>query len=118
MSGDADVVFSMTWDSGAPGAGAHADEVFRIEGKYWAEGWLESGGPFDTLAEAVAALTGDDGIYVSDCTEAIWSSEWTEDEIIARISTLEEPDAVAINGARWPLERLEFERERRRRAER
>ncbi|HSG47711.1 MAG TPA: hypothetical protein VLA43_07875 [Longimicrobiales bacterium] len=118
MSGDADVVFSMTWGSGSPGVGAHADEVFRIDGKYWAEGWLESGGPFDTLAEAVATLTGDDGIYVSDSTWAIWCSEWNEDEILARISTLEEPDAVTINGAHWPLERLEFERERRRRTER
>ena len=95
------VVFSLYWDSGGPG-GAGYETVYELAGKYLYSsdsfGWT---GPFDSLEDAYGS------IFVSGATREISSTEWDEDEIIARIDLHGEPDGLTINGTVWPLEHLE-----------
>jgi hypothetical protein len=94
--------FSLDWDSGGPGAGAGTEVVYRLAGKYLylssTYGWT---GPFDTLDEAY----GD--IFVSAATQSIWCSEWSEEEVIARMTLNGGPPVLHINGNPWPFETLE-----------
>ena len=101
-------VFSLHWDSGAPGAGAGVEQVARLGDLYLSrpEDW--EGGLFETLEEAVHGLTGEGGICVSTATVAIDCTEWDEKEIIRRMIVIgEAPDRLRINGQVWPYETLE-----------
>lgn len=95
-------VFSLYWDSGGPGAGAGIESVYRFADRYLAcsdtFGWS---GPYDTLEDAYGS------IFVSSATKEISSSEWSDDEIIARMDLQGPGPELVINGTRWPLETLE-----------
>lgn len=97
-----ELVFSLYWDSGGPGAGAGTERVYRLAGKYLLSsasfGWS---GPYDSLDEAFGT------IVVTGATKEIWSSEWSEDELIARMELYSPGPLLEINGTRWPLETLE-----------
>lgn len=99
-------VFSLDWDSGGPGAGAGTEVVYRLAGKYLylssTYGWT---GPYDTLDEAYGH------IFVSAATDSVCCSEWSEDEIIARMTLNGGPPVLHINGNPWPFETLEHRRE-------
>jgi hypothetical protein len=102
----ADQVFSLEWDSGGPGAGAGTETVYRLADKYLTSsfdfGW---GGPHVSLDDAYGT------IVVTGATREIWCSEWTEEEIIARMELSDPPPAITINGTRWPFEALEHRHE-------
>ena len=101
-------VFRLEWDSGSPGAGAGVEQVVRVGDLYLSrpEDWEV--GVFDTLEEAVQALTGEEGICVTTATVSIDCTEWSDEEIIRRIVVLgEAPDRLRINGRVWPYETLE-----------
>ncbi len=93
-------VYSVYWDSGAPGAGADSEHVYR-----WGDGYivLFSGGGdetvYATLREAIekAELN-----YVTEATQEIDSSEMSSEEIGALLRTHDEGSyRVLINGEVW-----------------
>lgn len=100
-------VFSLEWDSGGPGGGAGIETVYRISGKYLylsnTYGWT---GPFDTLDDAYGH------IFVTDATQSIDCSEWSDEEIIGRMQLTGGPPVLYINGTAWPFETLEHVHER------
>lgn len=95
-------VFSLEWDSGGPGAGAGTETVYSLAGKYLylsaSFGWQ---GPYHTLDDAYGS------VFVSAATQSIWCSEWTEEELISRMSFHDAPSVLYINGVAWPFETLE-----------
>jgi quinol monooxygenase YgiN len=95
-------VFSLDWDSGGPGAGAGTETVYRVGDHYLylssTFGWE---GPYETLDDAYGCIT------VTGATQSIWSGEWDEDEIVARIQLYDGPPVIHINGSPWPFETLE-----------
>ena len=47
-------VFSLHWDSGAPGIGAGMDSIYKFKNQYWNYSFdNEVSGPFDSLTEAM-----------------------------------------------------------------
>jgi hypothetical protein len=95
-------VLSLDWDSGSPGAGAGTERVYQVGEKFLTAsldfGW---GGPYDTLEQAFCP------IWVSEATTAIWCSEWTAEEIIARMEMVGAPPVLSLNEEDWPFEVLE-----------
>ncbi len=95
-------VYSLYWDSGAPGAGAGYESVYKWNGQYYlvlSDGDGEDE-PFDTLREAIDAgeLT-----YVNSATQEITSTELSAAEIVAMLNN-DESDPVerlTINGELW-----------------
>lgn len=95
-------VYSLYWDSGAPGAGAGYESVYKWNDRYYL---LLSDGdgadePFDTLREAIDAgeLT-----YVNSAMQEITSTELSAAEIVAMLNN-DESDPVerlTINGELW-----------------
>jgi hypothetical protein len=101
-------VFSLDWDSGAPGAGAGTESVYEFAGKYFG---LSSEGLWDGPYESLEDCWG--RIHVSGATTAISCWEWSEEEIIDRLEFFGAPAGLNINGTDWPFEHLEREYERR-----
>lgn len=103
-------VFRLEWDSGGPGAGAGTELVYEFQGKYFTAsadfGW---NGPYETLDEALAGK-----IFVSAATREVWCSEWSEEEIIARMELYDPLPRITINGSEWALERIDHGIQRRR----
>jgi hypothetical protein len=102
-----DPVFSLEWDSGAPGAGAGIEQVFKAEGAYFKESMdFGVGGPYDTLEEAIGYADG--RVLLNGATRAIHCSEWTHHELICKLDLESHgpPDTIELNGREWELETL------------
>ena len=93
------VVFSHDWDSGDPGAGAGAEEVYRWKGKF-AVCSLDFGnsGPFATLDEALREQS---LLTVNSATTGIDCKLITAEELIKRLECEEDSCAIDINGEPW-----------------
>jgi len=99
-------VYSMFWDSGGPGAGADAEEVYRWGDKYIVR--LSYDG-YDTLYPSLlAAIEQHELFNVSDATKTINSSELSADEIGSRLRIFGFFDGeslaglkILINGEPW-----------------
>jgi hypothetical protein len=104
----ADLVFTLDWDSGAPGAGAGTERVYTLGGKYITGsddfGW---GGPYDSLDEVYEIIP------INGATREIWCAEWLEEEMLDRLELDDPFQGVTLNGTWYSFERLEFEVERR-----
>jgi hypothetical protein len=95
-------VYSLYWDSGAPGAGAGYESVYKWNGQYYlllSDGDDENE-PFDTLREAIDAgeLT-----YVNSAMQEITSTELSAIDIVAMLNNdkSEPAERLTINGELW-----------------
>jgi hypothetical protein len=105
----ADLVFTLDWDSGGPGAGAGTESVYTLGEKYITGsadfGW---NGPYDSLDEVYEVIP------INGATRDIWCGEWSEEEILDRFELDDPFQGVTLNGTWYSFERLEFEVEKRR----
>ncbi len=96
------IVYEVFWDSGAPGAGADWECIYKWRDRY-AVGlsFDEPLGPFDTLSEAIRASELN---MVTSATVHISSSELTAEQI-ARIlkPNVDPPFTLRINDKIWRL---------------
>ena len=99
---EGETVYSQSWDSGAPGAGADVESVLKYDGKYWAlTSYNGLQGPLDSLIEA---LESEELLRVSGATQQIESSKMSEEELSAKISGFGGDAGVfTINGAAYEL---------------
>ena len=96
-------VYSIWWDSGAPGPGAGVEVIWEMGGSYY--GILSSEdypiGPFESMTDAMKATEMD--LIMSGATE-IDSSEMGDTELVAILRSENEPGfEVTINGVEWQL---------------
>lgn len=96
-------VYSVYWDSGAPGAGADSEHVYR-----WGAGYIvlfsdgEDETVYPSLREAVEKT---DLNYVTEATQEIHSPEMSSEEIAGLLRTDGEGSRrVLINGETWQTE--------------
>lgn len=99
---EGELVYSLYWDSGGPGAGAEYESVYLWEGQYFAVLSYEEEmqGPFATLREAIEAC---ELTYVNEAVEAIDSTELRAAEIAALLRTDAETSLqrLTINNEEW-----------------
>ncbi len=78
---EGEVVFRHEWDSGGPGAGAGAECVYELAGRfYYPCDWAGLYGPYDTLDEAVRG----DLLMVNEASTLIESSFHDDEELASR----------------------------------
>ena len=99
--GEANPVYRVDWDSGAPGAGADAEQIFR-----WGDGYIvvPSDGEDETVYPTLREAIGESELnYVTGATQEIRSSELSSEEIAALLQSREEEGSyhVLINGEPW-----------------
>ena len=96
-----DVVFSLSWDSGHPGAGAGADCIYKFHDYFWRYDDFGLAGPFADFEEALW----EDYIAVTSATESIRCSEWPMKKLIQKLKPceLEEDHDIIINGQKWRM---------------
>jgi hypothetical protein len=107
-------VFSHSWDSGGPGAGAGCESVYKWKGKY-ATGSLDNDqlGPFTSLRKALktpeASLT-----QVSDATTDISCSELSAAQLVKLLECYQDGLEVLVNDEVWVYRAgaWQFERKR------
>jgi len=94
------IVYSVFWDSGAPGPGADYEFIYKWKDRY-AVGWSfdEPQGPYQSLSEAIRVS----GLnLVSSATVSISSSELTAEKIARILKTNgDSPVALRINDEIW-----------------
>jgi hypothetical protein len=97
-----DVVFSLAWDSGGPGAGAGVDCIYKYRDYFWRLDDFGLAGPFSDFEDALWG----EYIAVSSATESIECSEWSTEELIQKIKPIGLDDNVniTINGEGWQLD--------------
>jgi hypothetical protein len=97
---EGEVVFSVEWDSDAPGAGAGGHAVLRWRGKFYVmSDDLGDSGPSETLDDV---LEDQDVSWVSTATTSVWSSMLTAEEVAARLHHgLDEDHEFEINDEPW-----------------
>ncbi|WP_026370077.1 hypothetical protein [Kallotenue papyrolyticum] len=99
---EGELVYSLYWDSGAPGAGADSEAVYLWDEEYFAVLSYEEEmqGPFATLREAIEACELN---YVNESVEAIDSTELRAAEIAALLRTDAETSLqrLTINNEDW-----------------
>ena len=95
-------VYYQFWDSGAPGAGADYESVYRLGESYAVYlSFDDPRGPYKTLIEAVQDA---DLNRVLGATKEIWSSELDANEIAGLLQCEESPGfSLKINGEPWKL---------------
>ena len=99
--GEANPVYRVDWDSGAPGAGADAEQIFR-----WGDGYIvvPSEGEDETVYPTLREAIEESGLNeVLDATQEIRSSELSSEEIAALLQVREEDRSyhILINGEPW-----------------
>jgi hypothetical protein len=100
LIGEERPVFSVRWDSGAPGAGADSEQVYR-----WGNGYivLFSDGEDKTVYPALReAIKKTELNFVTEATQEIGSADMSSEEIAALLRTYEEGNyRILINGEVW-----------------
>jgi hypothetical protein len=90
-------VYSVYWDSGAPGVGADAEHVYR-----WGDGYiiLSSGGEDETVYSSLRETIEKTELnYVTEATQEIHSTEMSSEEIAMLLRTDGEGSyRVLVNG--------------------
>ncbi len=103
LIGEEKPVFSIHWDSGAPGAGADSEHVYR-----WGDGYivLPGGGEDETVYSSLReAIEQTERNYVTEATQEIHSTEMSSEEIAMLLRTDGEGShRVLINGETWQTE--------------
>jgi hypothetical protein len=99
-----EVVFSVFWDSGAPGAGADYELILKWRGSYAARlSFDEPKGPYGSLVEAVKRV-GLNG--VTNATVSVESQELRSEHIAKMLRYIGEPPfGLRINGEIWLVSR-------------
>lgn len=96
---EGEVVYSLEWDSGGPGAGAGENKVCHWKGKFASSSDSGYEGPFDTLDEA---LESNSCLCVTTATYNIESSMLSAKEIAKRLECFANDGyVVQINGESW-----------------
>jgi hypothetical protein len=97
-------VFSVFWDSGAPGAGAEYESVFKWRDNYAVcLSFDEPQGPYSSLVEAVKAVELN---RVTEATVSIDSQELSSEQIAKMLRYFGEPPfGLRINGEIWLVDR-------------
>ncbi len=101
---EGELVYSIAWDSGGPGAGADAECVFRLGSRYAVVLSFEDdpSGPYFTLVDAVKATELD---WVTDATTEVTSTKLSAAEIAAMLRCEEAPSfSIHINAENWRLD--------------
>lgn len=95
-----EVVFSVFWDSGAPGAGADYELIFRWRDSYAVcLSFDEPQGPYNSLGQAVKATELN---RVTEATASIDSRELSSEQIAKMLRYIGDPPfGLRINGAIW-----------------
>ena len=98
--------YHLSWDSGGM-AGGGGERVERL-GRWYLTSSSDFGwdGPFETLDDAVGS------IFTTEATREVWSDEWDDLQIIARMHLAGQPERLVINGNTWPYEHLELAHQR------
>ena len=78
-----EIVYSVYWDSGGPGAGADVEAIYKYDGKYCLRLSFEDDVfVYDRLEEALDA---GELFFVSEATVSIESTEIPNEELIKRL---------------------------------
>jgi hypothetical protein len=95
-----EVVYSLFWDSGAPGPGAEYESVFKWRDNYAVcLSFDEPQGPYNSLARAVKAAELN---RVTEATVSIDSQELSSEQIAEMLRYFGEPPfGLRINGEVW-----------------
>jgi len=95
-----DIVFSNSWDTGNPGAGAGTSSIYKYRDKYWAVIDGEIADSFETFEDAL-----DYGFLSFDSsTEEISCSHISTDELVKKLNVDdygEESFILKINGIEY-----------------
>jgi hypothetical protein len=76
------MVYSLFWNSGAPGAGADIEYIEEFLGHYWVRTSTDGlSGPYESFAE----VFGDEFRYVTSATESIWCTEMSTEELLSKL---------------------------------
>ena len=97
-----EVVLTVHWDSGGPGAGAGANQVVKRGDGYWADfpDFGETLGPYGSLAEALARCS--IGELTSACRAITYrQDEAGQKELLDALSPAEARLDIEINGETW-----------------
>jgi hypothetical protein len=100
---EGDVVYGLYWDSGGPGAGAGAENIFRFRGLYFSRSEVNGvSGPFPSLDDVLAEFAGE-FLGITEATVEISCDELSAADVASRlVSFLEEAEhVVKINGEKW-----------------
>lgn len=93
------IVLSHQWDSGGPGAGADAINIYRLGDQYATISDQEEHlGPYETLA---GAITESDALSVTDASTSIESEEMSVEEILESLKCFceDDPPSLTVNGS-------------------
>jgi hypothetical protein len=107
-----DDVFDYFWDSGGPGAGADVESVYRLDKYYFARSSVDGLiGPFPNLTtalEKIILITNDGRIAVTEASRRFECSEWSTDELIARLDldAFTTPPEISVNDKEWSIDDL------------
>lgn len=98
------IVYSVFWDSGAPGAGADYELIFKWRDSYAARlSFDEPQGPYNSLAQAVRAAELN---RITSATVSIDSQELSPEQIAKMLRYVGElPFGLRINGEIWLVDR-------------
>jgi hypothetical protein len=98
------IVYSLFWDSGAPGPGAEYESVFKWRDSYAVcLSFDEPQGPYNSLMQAVKAAELN---RVTEATVSIDSQEISSEQIAKMLRHLGKPPfALRINGEIWLVNR-------------
>ena len=104
IANNGDPVYTLSWDSGAPGPGADVECIYKIGDAYYAilsyEGWPT--GPYENLVEALRASELDLILSAVTEIECVELSDFELSEILR--STNDPGFYLTINGAKWQLD--------------
>jgi hypothetical protein len=94
------VVYSVFWDSGAPGAGADCELIFKWRERYAARfSWDEIKGPYGSLPEAIKETRLNS---ITSATVSIDSQELSSQQIVDMLKYKEDRTiSLEINGETW-----------------
>ena len=112
LDAEGELLFSLEWDSGGPGAGAGIECIYRLRGHYFFQSLdFGLGGPFATFEDPVEYVVGmgeDGSIPVNSATREITCSIWGVDELVQRLdlAMCEAGFDLVLNGESFRLEVL------------
>ena len=97
-----EAVYGVYWDSGAPGAGADWETVYKYKGKYYL--WLtfdDEHGPYDTLLEALEVS---ELLSVTDATVSVTCTEIPTEELVRKLTYLGDTGlTITVNEEEWQV---------------
>lgn len=95
-----EVVYSLFWDSGAPGPGAEYETIYRFQDKYYPIlSYEEDTIPYETIE---AALEASELTLITEATQEIETTEIAAAQLVQMLRYEGDKNiSIAINGENW-----------------